>query len=268
MGQAVVDLPNPLEAPPPATMSGTDDLLAQLAGDEIDRLLAEADADRPAPSPPVAVAAPGAQDPALNSVPTEIAPAPVANPAPAAVAAPAPVTAEAVAPAVSAALPTETDDELDALLNQLNESPPVAAPIPTSESAAPDAAPKSLTDQVPQVLAQFGTEPAAAATPTAPESVEAVMSTAERDALNLSTLPAETEAAEQQDAATATIAAEAEALSAEPSGRLRPAIRILEWINAPVASVPDAMRDTLGKVAILTLVNSIAVLIYVLFMRH
>ena len=45
MGQAAVDLPDPLDVPPAASLSGTDDLLAQLAGDEIDRLLAEANED-------------------------------------------------------------------------------------------------------------------------------------------------------------------------------------------------------------------------------
>src|SRR6187551_2698151 len=45
MGQASVDLPDSLEMPPAAALAGTDDLLAQLAGDEIDRLLAEADDD-------------------------------------------------------------------------------------------------------------------------------------------------------------------------------------------------------------------------------
>ena len=36
MGQATVDLPDPLEQPPAASPANTDDLLAQLAGDEID----------------------------------------------------------------------------------------------------------------------------------------------------------------------------------------------------------------------------------------
>ena len=48
MGQ-VVDLPDPLHNDAPAAGPGVDDLLAQLAGEEIDRLLAEADIERPAP---------------------------------------------------------------------------------------------------------------------------------------------------------------------------------------------------------------------------
>src|SRR5205085_7155067 len=51
MGQAAVDLPDPLESPPPAANTSTDDLLAQLAGDEIDRLLAEAELSASGRSP-------------------------------------------------------------------------------------------------------------------------------------------------------------------------------------------------------------------------
>ena len=51
MGQATIDLPDPTQLPPdgaaPAAANSADDLLSQLAGDEIDRLLAEADVDVP-----------------------------------------------------------------------------------------------------------------------------------------------------------------------------------------------------------------------------
>ena len=49
---------------------------------------------------------------------------------------------------------------------------------------------------------------------------------------------------------------------------MSPVVRVLEVINSPLASFSDSTRDTLGKVAIVTLVNSLAVLIYVLFVRH
>jgi hypothetical protein len=42
----------------------------------------------------------------------------------------------------------------------------------------------------------------------------------------------------------------------------------LESVNAPLIPLPDAVRDALGKVAILTLVNATAVLLYVLFFRR
>src|SRR5690242_8797016 len=49
MGQATVDLPDPGEMPA-APMSSADDLLSQMAGEEIDRLLAEADVEKPSSS--------------------------------------------------------------------------------------------------------------------------------------------------------------------------------------------------------------------------
>src|SRR5260370_18666837 len=42
MGQAAPDLPDPMQAPQVSAAS-TDDLLAQLAGEEIERLMSEAD---------------------------------------------------------------------------------------------------------------------------------------------------------------------------------------------------------------------------------
>jgi hypothetical protein len=45
-------------------------------------------------------------------------------------------------------------------------------------------------------------------------------------------------------------------------------LRPLEWLNAPLASCPERLRETLGKVAIVTLVNAIAVLAYVLMFRR
>lgn len=45
MGQATVDLPDPLQNTQPAQAKSADDLLSQMAGDEIDRLLAETDSE-------------------------------------------------------------------------------------------------------------------------------------------------------------------------------------------------------------------------------
>lgn len=306
MGQAVVDLPDPLDAPPPTSLSGTDDLLAQLAGDEIDRLLAEADADQapappPPPAPPPAPAPPLAAAPPLTAAPPQ-EPRPAAPqasaPIPSAVAArlrtDAPTVAGApsypnpgsVAP-VPAGPQAPADDDLDALLNQLNSgvrAPMVAeleaaTALPAGGESDPAATPKTLTEQVPEVLAQFGAAvvPPSDVIPSpdvpAAAAAEGLMSPAERDALRIGDLAAEADAADQQDAAaalaTASVDGAAQAPSAKPPGKLAaPAIRLLEWVNAPLSFVPDAARDTLGRVAVLTLVNSAAVLIYVLFIRR
>jgi hypothetical protein len=62
-----------------------------------------------------------------------------------------------------------------------------------------------------------------------------------------------------------TIGHESAAAGQTPaSGKL---IRILEWMNAPLARSP-VLRDAVGKVAIMTLINAIAILIYVKFIQH
>ena len=44
-------------------------------------------------------------------------------------------------------------------------------------------------------------------------------------------------------------------------------LKPLEWLNAPLAACPESVRDLLGKAAIITLANAIAVLVYVLMFR-
>jgi hypothetical protein len=39
-------------------------------------------------------------------------------------------------------------------------------------------------------------------------------------------------------------------------------------MNAPLDAFPDTVRDAIGKVAILTLFNAIAVIVYVVVFRH
>ena len=264
MGQATVDLPDPLDAPPPSSLSGTDDLLAQLAGDEIDRLLAEADLEQ---QKLTATATPPPPKLATTSEPAAVAPAENA----------APPAAPATAPAADPGMAVPGDDELDALLSKIEESapPPPARKSATLPSAPANTAPtadgdaKSLVDRVPDILAQFpvpadaakgavgaaagATGAAAAVAAPTPSDTTDVMSAAERDALKIAEL------GDEPDAATA---------GSEDGGRFAPLIKLLEALNAPLSFIPDALRDTLGKVAIVTLVNSIAVLVYVLFVRH
>jgi len=44
-------------------------------------------------------------------------------------------------------------------------------------------------------------------------------------------------------------------------------LRPLEWLNAPLNACSDALREALGKVAIMTLINALAILLYVIFLR-
>ena len=56
MGSATVELPDPLQSAGPAEAKSADDLLAQMAGDEIDRLLAESDSEPEPGAAPVTAA--------------------------------------------------------------------------------------------------------------------------------------------------------------------------------------------------------------------
>ena len=76
MGQATVDLPDPSEASAtPAPAASADDLLSQLAGDEIDRLLAEAEVEKGS-------AAPAESSAEASPAPVSEAPAELTNPTP------------------------------------------------------------------------------------------------------------------------------------------------------------------------------------------
>ena len=45
--------------------------------------------------------------------------------------------------------------------------------------------------------------------------------------------------------------------------------RPLEWLSAPLDACPDVVREAIGKIAIVTMVNAFAVMAYVLiFRRH
>jgi hypothetical protein len=163
MGQAALDLPDPLESAKPADAQSADDLLSQLAGDEIDRMLAESDGE---PAPP-AKTAEGTQ--------------PVAVPP------------SAVAESV----------DLDAVLDTA-----------TAERSAPH------TTNRASIVAK----------------------------------PAD----------------HSPKIELGESARRAPLIlRPLEWLSSPLDPWPDQLREILGKIGLMTLINALAVLAYVLlFRRH
>jgi hypothetical protein len=209
MGQAAVDLPDPLE-PPPVSAASTDDLLAQFAGEEIDRLLAQ---DEGAPTPAPAGA---------SKQPAE------------------PVDAASV-PSQRAAPEPTTGAQLNDLLTELESRSPKDPVAPAPAATAPAAtAPES---QAPSDLLEDDETRAA-----------------ERGALGA---PVPT------DASSPIIAPADAIMASEDAPPLDPLyVRILEAINAPLAACSDEVRAALGKIAILTAVNSLAVLIYVCFFRH
>jgi hypothetical protein len=44
-------------------------------------------------------------------------------------------------------------------------------------------------------------------------------------------------------------------------------LRPLAWLNAPLEALPEGAREAVGKIALLTLFNAAAVLIYVVVFR-
>ncbi len=176
MGQAIADMPDPLEkasAAPAAATQSADDLLSQLAGNEIDRLLAESDGE-PAPKP-----VPAAELP-VETPPVETAP-------------------------VKAA-PTAAVDEsvnLDAVLDTAVAERAALQSEPKTTVAVPE-----VIDNSPQI--ELGDSP----------------------------------------------------------HRVPLILRPLEWLSSPLDPWPDQLREILGKIGLMTLINALAVLAYVLLVRR
>jgi hypothetical protein len=194
MGQATVDLPDPLN-PPTASAASTDDLLAQLAGQEIDRMLAESESDS-----------------------GHISAAPRSN-----------AHLDPILPAAPAApIEKSTGEQLNEFLGDLSATDPEEK-VSVADFAAGKvvARPKSSSDGLD----------------------EDDLLAAERGALQTGRDPLDDR-------------------QGEGAGPAPFYIQALEWLNSPLDSCPDHIRELVGKIAILTMVNAISVLVYVLFFRH
>lgn len=235
MGKAALDLPEPAEATPAAPENaGTDDLLAQLAGQEIDRLLADADVPRDRAAAPSVSAA----DPKVEKA------APDPNPAPT-LAAPQRVEATSAPAQSSPARLSSHEPELPTTTAQPAPTAPPPSLLPNLDAPRAEQAIGDIIGSLDPELEEATREP----TETAP---------AERAALDAALGPA---------AATLT----ADELATSPDDDEAPLplyLRPVEWLNACFDSVPQALLEAAGKIAILTMVNAVAVLLYVLFFRH
>jgi hypothetical protein len=267
------------------TSEGADDLLSQLAGDEIDRLLAQAEsssnldgegpdsaADAPA-KPSLDSAAPAAPedaarksavssfvgqgDPALESEldnllgNLEAADTPVQGTDPATSPAPKPSSA---AERADAAL----KNELDQVFDQMTAAQGPEAPA--ADSAPPASPPASPVSESP---------PAAAHAPVKPPGSIDLLKV-------LDPIVAKDAAAEHAQETAAAHASHHEAPEAPsmeenpPAAEGRPPfyVVILEMINSPLDGLSPEVRDMAGKIGIMTLINAAAILLYVLFFRR
>lgn len=281
MGQAV-NLPDPLNTPPLGNGPSADDLLAQMAGDEIDRLLAEADVEQPADQAEASGADAGsamqttaasadtevvtestnlqqsdsgevADDPAARLVDAQADPElaqqldalfetlKIEGELPAGIARPEMVSAPQVIPD-----DPQLGQQLDALFKELQQANPETEPAESSES--------------PQAI-EPPTGPVAAPPPAkrAAETVEQGVGAVERSAL-AEPMPTET-------AAGATGIEQLNDGSTDASDKLPLYLLPLALLNAPIARCSDTMRLIIGRVAIITLGNALALLIYVLIVQ-
>lgn len=197
MGQATLDLPDPLQSPPQGARTSTDELLAQLAGEEIDRLLAEADGGAPRAA----------------AAPFHVGP------------------------------PTGPDKEVVAQVAP--EAPPADAPVPAEPSVVEQEVTAELDALFSAAVEKDNARAAAA-------EAEAETSTAERAGLS----------------SVADVAMPVPATVVEDDAPLPLYLRPLEWLSAPLSIFPPGVRDLIGKAAIVTLLNAVAILAYVLIVRR
>lgn len=229
----VKDLPDPLEEPPTTAGGNADDLVAQLADEAIDKLIADADRGE-APPPAEPVVAPKPEPAPIETAPVDTAPVD---------------TATVGAPPADEAASAPLQDQLDTLFNQLKDdsvAPVEAAPEPAPAEPAPatPGTPIAMPPpvDVPADIAGLptGASPDSAqdpnVTPTMQSDVRALLDDAVHNAPRADV----------------------------PSFIVRP----LEWINAPFANLSDDTRDTLGQIAVVTLINALAVILYVILFRR
>jgi hypothetical protein len=229
MAEGVVQYPEPLTEPSPAGQSAvgggaTDELLSQLAGQEIDRLLAEADVERPG-------AEPEAKLPSAESAPA-VADAIIAKDA-AVDPADAPADSSSASVTTTASEPTDPAPAIEKLLPDLD--------APRAEQAIADLV-GPIDPELDEATREFPSD--------------------ERAGLDLALGPAAAQL-DVEDAEDADAQSQLLVEGARP-WYLRP----LDRLDECFAAFPEGVLEILGKIAILTTVNAIAVLAYVLFFRH
>jgi hypothetical protein len=285
MARPALDLPDPMNDSGSGAIHSADDLLAQLAGEEIDRLLSEADDDDGSTAEPPATRPQNVDRPA---------PAPTAVVAPVAPTAPSPKVATASPKAstpIDDAVLDATEEALDDLFRELDEEDgptPHSAPAPAPFSGTP-VEPRVPPATAPKPPAPSPEKVAAAvlANPPSPTPAPVAIAPVAQPPSAADDLAAELEADEaahaaavkrmKQPAAAATVAAVPANIDAAPAEvdesevvyeRIPLLVRVLEWVNAPLGFLSVDAREAVGKIALVTTVNAIAILTYVLLFRR
>lgn len=276
MARTAVDLPDPQPTPADGGANNADDLLAQLAGEEVDRLLSEAEGAAETAGPVKAnrdrAAAKGGKGEAESSLDALFGDLDDAE-------------KSALAEGEGAKEGAGTEREKPAAA----ESRAKAEPVPEPKVAAPAVAQsESSADALAAEMEEDDRAHAAAVQRMKGGSAAA----AAEAAVAMPEVPAPLESAVAIDEGESVEPEEAQGVEVDaampfddPAGRAEDGgvmideveldaptpllVLLLEWLNAPLAGLPDGVRRAVGTVAIVTTVNAIGVIAYVLlFRRH
>ncbi len=246
MSEATKDLPDPLEDASNAAdadagaRTSPDELVAKMADDEIDRLIAAADRG-------------ALTEPSQEQSPTDVIdefekrallPDPDLD------------LLKPAAGAIQAADSPGLQSQLDSLFNTLDTKEPSLA-SPTSASTVDATPPMPPPVDVPADIANDDGHGAAETEPEH-QPIDAASDAA-------APLPADPDAAMRAD--VKALLDEAVDL---PKPRAAPKFIVvpLRLLNAPFAGLSDEKRDIVGQIAIVTLINALAVMLYVVIFRR
>lgn len=240
--ESLLDLP---EGRMPTDSGEADDLLASLADDEIDRLTRQ---ERDAPE--------DLDEDETHTGFAELTPDEAAalraegdDPPPA-------ITEDSPEDDTVTSMPT--DEELDALLR--GEEPAADTGHLEVESASVDDE-GALSDAAAELAAELDSQPENAGT-------------AEAEAEDDADIVAADEAVEARKGINAVEPRAAVEEEPQPAAARKPSavtpwfLKPLIWLNAPLARAPEPVRDLIGKVALITLLNAVAVFVYVFIIRR
>lgn len=284
MGKSTSDSPamGKQEAAMPLASASADDLLAMMAGEEIDRMLADAEIQKPLPEEHAT-----AHDSELRGDPSTISNMVVDGHRSFQPSNHEEDLSHATTPEEKSALHVPSELLEQAALND-DEAARFAAIFATPvdsgvesgvESGDQSHEPVSDVKPVDHNATNAGESAGSSHVPHAVtakhESKEHSPSTGSEpihtDAHHGDSPVGDTSAADQAhehkpaEAELAAVLADAEFQDHEPG--LPFYLKPLEWINAPMAALPEAVRSSLGKVGLLTLFNAVAVLLYVIIFR-